>query len=81
VLGYEGYPAENGLIFELDGGDRVILRLSGTEPKLKLYVQSVTPPPGMDDLAAARARAAADLAAIHAELTRMVDSQLRRPLG
>lgn len=79
--GYQGYPAENGLIFGLDGGDRAILRLSGTEPKLKLYVQSVTPPPGTADLAAARARAAADLEAIQAELTQMVDSRLRRAIG
>jgi phosphomannomutase len=79
--GYEGYPAENGLIFELDGGDRVILRLSGTEPKLKLYVEAVTPPPGTNDLAAARARAAADLDAIQAELTQTLDSKLRRAIG
>ena len=31
-------PPSNVLAFELDGGSRVIARPSGTEPKIKLYI-------------------------------------------
>ena len=34
-------PATDMLVFGLGGGDRVIVRPSGTEPKLKVYVETV----------------------------------------
>ena len=34
-------PATDMLVFGLGGGDRVIVRPSGTEPKLKVYVEAV----------------------------------------
>jgi phosphomannomutase len=40
-LGFDGLPATEGLLFETDGGLRVIVRPSGTEPKLKCYLQAI----------------------------------------
>jgi phosphomannomutase len=36
-------PKSNVLVFSLDGGDRVIVRPSGTEPKIKFYVDVKQP--------------------------------------
>lgn len=40
-LGYNGLPGTDGLRFDLADGSRVIIRPSGTEPKLKCYLQVV----------------------------------------
>jgi phosphomannomutase len=48
-------PPSDVLGFELEGGSRVLVRPSGTEPKLKVYVEVVEAAGG--DLAAARVRA------------------------
>lgn len=61
-------PASDVLSFEIEGGDRVLLRPSGTEPKLKAYVEVVQPVSG-DDLAGAREVAAQRLERLRAELT------------
>jgi phosphomannomutase len=45
---------------------RVVVRPSGTEPKLKAYLEVVEPVPD-GDVAAARERAAAALSALRAE--------------
>jgi phosphomannomutase len=50
-----GLPPSDVLGFELEGGDRILVRPSGTEPKLKAYVEVVEPVEG--DLGAARSRA------------------------
>ena len=39
--GVDGLPPTEGLRFWLDSGARVIIRPSGTEPKIKCYLQSV----------------------------------------
>lgn len=57
-----GLPPTNGLYFELTGGARVIVRPSGTEPKIKAYVQAVCPV--TTDLQSARAKASATLDAL-----------------
>ena len=59
----DGLPPAVGLRFVLAGRVRVIVRPSGTEPKLKCYVEVVRPVDG-DDLARAKADADATLAAI-----------------
>ena len=47
-----GLPASDVLYFELDGGNWMCVRPSGTEPKVKLYVNTVsTSQAGADDLA------------------------------
>jgi phosphomannomutase len=45
VLNTEEYPEANLLRFELEGGVRVQIRPSGTEPKVKLYGEAVDEDP------------------------------------
>jgi phosphomannomutase len=51
-------PPSDVLVWHLDGG-RVVIRPSGTEPKLKAYAEAVVPVPEGGDLEAARTAAAA----------------------
>lgn len=55
-------PAADILVLHLDGGARVIIRPSGTEPKLKTYLQVVLDE--VTDVPAARAKAASELEAL-----------------
>ncbi|MGI5323382.1 phospho-sugar mutase [Actinomadura nitritigenes] len=64
--GVDGLPPTDGLRFRL-GGARVVIRPSGTEPKLKCYLEVVRPVSG--DVAAARERAAADLDALREDVS------------
>ncbi|MFW0179224.1 phospho-sugar mutase [Rothia sp. P7208] len=41
--GYEGLPPTDGLLFLSEDNSRVIVRPSGTEPKLKCYVEVIVP--------------------------------------
>lgn len=61
-------PPTDGLRYTLDGA-RVIVRPSGTEPKLKCYLEVVVPVAEHADLPAARAKAAETLAAIKRDLS------------
>ncbi|MFE0511329.1 phospho-sugar mutase [Streptomyces sp. NPDC058964] len=61
-------PPTDGLRYTLDGA-RVIVRPSGTEPKLKCYLEVVVPVAAHADLPAARARAAELLGAIKRDLS------------
>ncbi|MEU8800377.1 phospho-sugar mutase [Spirillospora sp. NPDC048819] len=65
--GADGLPPTDGLRFRLDGGSRVVIRPSGTEPKLKCYLEVVLPVD--DDIATVRARASAELDALRADLS------------
>jgi phosphomannomutase len=65
--GVDGLPPTDGLRYGLDGDARVIVRPSGTEPKLKCYLEVVIPVAG--DVAAARARAVRDLEALKSDLS------------
>jgi phosphomannomutase len=67
-LGVDGLPPTDGLRFGLANGARIIVRPSGTEPKVKCYLQAVVPVHG--DLKAARAEAAAQLRDIGADVSR-----------
>ena len=62
--GSEALPPTDGLRYYLADGSRVIVRPSGTEPKLKVYLEVIEAVPDGDGLDAARERAGARLAAI-----------------
>ncbi|MFF9621808.1 phospho-sugar mutase [Streptomyces griseosporeus] len=66
--GTEKLPPTDGLRYTLDGA-RVIVRPSGTEPKLKCYLEVVVPVAGHDGLPAARAKAAGLLEAVKRDLS------------
>jgi len=54
--GFEGFPPSDLLRFHLEGGSRVIVRPSGTEPKVKCYLDTVSESgSGAERLAAAEA--------------------------
>lgn len=57
-------PPTDGLLFELEGNARVIIRPSGTEPKVKAYLQAVVPVTG--DLVSAQELADQQIAALEA---------------
>ncbi|MFE0107430.1 phospho-sugar mutase [Streptomyces sp. NPDC059009] len=64
-------PPTDGLRYHLDGDykARVIVRPSGTEPKLKCYLEAVVPVGSADELPAARARGAELLDALKHDLS------------
>ncbi|MFE1922587.1 phospho-sugar mutase [Streptomyces asoensis] len=66
--GTEKLPPTDGLRYTLDGA-RVIVRPSGTEPKLKCYLEVVIPVAARTDLPAARRTADDLLAAIKRDLS------------
>ncbi|MFB7777474.1 phospho-sugar mutase [Streptomyces bauhiniae] len=66
--GTAALPPTDGLRYTLDGA-RVIVRPSGTEPKLKCYLEVVVPVADRASLPAARARATELLAAIKRDLS------------
>ncbi|MET8156208.1 phospho-sugar mutase [Sphaerisporangium sp. NPDC005289] len=65
--GVDGLPPTDGLRYRLDGDARVVVRPSGTEPKLKCYLEVVVPVTGT--VSDARTVAASDLDALKTDLT------------
>jgi phosphomannomutase len=66
--GTDTLPPTDGLRYTLDGA-RVVVRPSGTEPKLKCYLEVVVPVTAHADLPAARARATDLLTALKRDLS------------
>jgi phosphomannomutase len=66
-LGSPELPPTDGLLFRLAGGARVIVRPSGTEPKVKCYLQAVAHVTGTD-LTGARASAQVVLSALASDV-------------
>jgi phosphomannomutase len=67
-----GLPPSDVLRFALAGGSRVVIRPSGTEPKIKAYLE-VTEPPG-DELGTARAAAETRMAPLRTAVTALLGS-------
>ncbi len=65
-LGSEALPPTDGLRYRLEGDARVVVRPSGTEPKLKCYLEVVVPV--VSSLASARELAAERMAALRADV-------------
>jgi phosphomannomutase len=52
-------PKNNTLLFEVESGHRIAIRPSGTEPKIKIYIDAYTQVAPNEALSVARARASA----------------------
>ena len=64
LVGVDGFAPGDILRYRLDDGSRIIVRPSGTEPKLKVYLDAMVPGPGAGaDLRARAASAITDLEA------------------
>jgi phosphoglucomutase len=68
-------PPEAMIIFEIEGGLRIAVRPSGTEPKIKFYLFAAEPP-GVVDLETSKSRARARLAAAWEWLRQDADTRL-----
>jgi phosphomannomutase len=66
VAGYRGLPPTDGIRLGLGEDARIICRPSGTEPKIKCYVEVVVPV--TDSMEAARDEAQARIDGIKADL-------------
>jgi phosphomannomutase len=64
--GYHGLPPTDGIRLGLEGATRIICRPSGTEPKLKCYIEVVVPVD--DSIEASRETADATIAGIKKDL-------------
>ncbi|OAA24398.1 phosphomannomutase [Frankia sp. EI5c] len=75
LVGGGGLPPSDVLIVELGDAARFVARPSGTEPKLKIYLQAVVGPAEVAaaGLPAARRRARSELAALRADVTALLD--------
>lgn len=70
--GEGGLPPSDVLVFKLAGGRRIIMRPSGTEPKLKSYYEVRVPVEVGEAIADARARGLAELATLRDAHQRMI---------
>jgi phosphomannomutase len=66
--GYEGLGATDGVLLELGESGRVVVRPSGTEPKLKAYIEITSPPTADASLVEQRRRGAELVDAVRADL-------------
>jgi phosphomannomutase len=66
--GYEGLGATDGVLLQLGESGRVVVRPSGTEPKLKAYIEITSPPDHATPLVEQRSRATATVEAVRADL-------------
>jgi phosphomannomutase len=68
AAGDGGLPPTDGLRYRLAGGARVVVRPSGTEPKLKCYLEVVVPVDPESGVDADRISAAARLDALRDDI-------------
>lgn len=69
AVGTPELPATDGLLYLTENGTRVIVRPSGTEPKLKCYLEVIVPVADRNGIAAAREESSRALAAVAADVT------------
>lgn len=70
--GYEGLPPTDGLLILAEDNTRVIVRPSGTEPKVKCYmevVEAVAPDATFEALSTARSQARSRMEQVRADMT------------
>jgi phosphomannomutase len=67
--GVDGLPPTDAMRLRLGERARVMIRPSGTEPKLKCYLEAIVPVAAGGDVEPAQAEAAAELAALENALT------------
>jgi phosphomannomutase len=65
-------PRSNVLAFELEGGTRVVVRPSGTEPKVKCYLDHREPLGPSEPLAIAEARASGEMNRVAEHLMKLI---------
>jgi len=75
AAGRGSMPPTDAIVFELERGARVVVRPSGTEPKLKAYLEVRTPPPGHAGLAGARREATTVLEELRAAVAERLGSR------
>jgi phosphomannomutase len=68
AIGYHGLGATDGLLFQLGESGRVVVRPSGTEPKLKAYIEITSPPSDDVSLDEQRGRGTELVDAVRADL-------------
>jgi phosphomannomutase len=71
--GYEGLGSTDGVLLRLGASGRVVVRPSGTEPKLKAYIEITSPPDSATTLAEQRAHGAALVEAVRADLESLLN--------
>ncbi|MGP9662795.1 phospho-sugar mutase [Arthrobacter sp. AOP36-C1-22] len=67
AAGTDGLPPTDAMVYTTGDDTRVIVRPSGTEPKLKCYLEVIEAVTSAEDLPAARERARKRLSAVRAE--------------
>jgi phosphomannomutase len=68
AVGYEGLDPTDGVLLQLGEFGRVVVRPSGTEPKLKAYIEITSPPSDATSLAEQRRHGADLVEAVRADL-------------
>jgi phosphomannomutase len=74
-------PASNVLVYELEGGSRILLRPSGTEPKIKFYFEVALPYPEGHSLSEAEAAAGEELKELQKGFLAEVERRSRSGVG
>lgn len=75
--GHAGLPKSNVLAFGLEGGGQVLLRPSGTEPKIKYYFELSDTVSEAESLPFARARAQASLESLVSSFLTLAEERTR----
>lgn len=71
--GYEGLGATDGVLLRLGESGRVVVRPSGTEPKLKAYIEITSPPSSATSLAEQRRHSDAHVDAVREDLRSLLN--------